>query len=168
MTPDEQTQLWISGKSVHNPDGPAGTTGGECCPDFSCCRPELAWPIEKRKAFAAATPGQREGMLGASLIGLIGSLGHKVTSGEPSFSTCAHCGKRTELRMGCCYDCAMSGEERAAKSTVRQHLMKFVRNLIRRKWFYAKCDIRWAWQRLTRTGDYRTGGYFDKEGHRWR
>jgi hypothetical protein len=27
---------------------------GECCPDFSCCRPDMAAPLEERKRIAAA------------------------------------------------------------------------------------------------------------------
>ncbi len=45
MTSNEQMDLWVEGKSVHNPDR------DECCPDFSCCRPDLLAPVEERKLF---------------------------------------------------------------------------------------------------------------------
>jgi hypothetical protein len=41
----EQTRLWVEGTSVHNNER------DECCPDFSCCRPELLAPLEVRKLF---------------------------------------------------------------------------------------------------------------------
>lgn len=44
----EHLQKWVDGQSIHN-DHP-----DECCPDFSCCRPELLQPIEVREAFQQA------------------------------------------------------------------------------------------------------------------
>jgi len=35
MTPSDQLKHWLSGDSRHN------TERDECCPDFSCCYPEL-------------------------------------------------------------------------------------------------------------------------------
>lgn len=83
-------------------------------------------------------------------------------------ATCLFCGVDEELRLGCCWDCANSGEMRAAKRTVAQHLAKAIDNLRRCRWFNAKCDLRWAWERFTRTGDYATNGYFDKHQPDWR
>lgn len=74
---------------------------------------------------------------------------------------CKACGKIEELRAGFCFDCCTEGERRAANRTVLQHLWKCVRNLFRRKFAYARYDICWAWERLTRTGDYAKGGYFE-------
>lgn len=69
MTPDEQLRLWVEGNSVHNDDD----EGGECCPDFSCCRPELLAPREIREAFVRAGAAERHkylyGFLGAALAG---------------------------------------------------------------------------------------------------
>ncbi len=45
MKPEEQALLWLKGKSVHNKER------DECCPDFSCCRPELLAPLEVRQVF---------------------------------------------------------------------------------------------------------------------
>lgn len=42
MTPNEQLELWVRGKSVHNDER------DECCPDFSCCSPELLAPEHER------------------------------------------------------------------------------------------------------------------------
>jgi hypothetical protein len=48
MTPERQLELWVRGESVHNDER------AECCPDFSCCEPQNAWPIAKRIKFAEA------------------------------------------------------------------------------------------------------------------
>lgn len=48
MSPDEQVERWVTGESVHNDER------GECCPDFSCCKPELQAPEDVRQAFAMA------------------------------------------------------------------------------------------------------------------
>ena len=81
---------------------------------------------------------------------------------------CIKCGRDEELRLGFCFDCVSAGEERAAKRSVLGHLLKMCWNLRRRKWWQASCDLTWAWQRLTRTGDYATDGTFDWEGYDWR
>jgi hypothetical protein len=40
LSPDQQLAEWVNGLSVcHNSEG-------ECCPDFSCCQPQLLWPPE--------------------------------------------------------------------------------------------------------------------------
>lgn len=83
---------------------------------------------------------------------------------------CKGCGKNEELRMGFCFDCASSGEERAAKRKVYQHLLKAWNNawLGHKHTWKSKIDLSWAWQRLTRTGDYAQGGTFDWEGYNWK
>lgn len=81
---------------------------------------------------------------------------------------CRGCGKLNEdLRLSFCFDCATRGEERAAKRTVVQHLYKALQNVLKGSscWRY---DLRWAFQRLVRTGDYDEGGYFDRQGIKWR
>ena len=80
MTPDEQLARWVAGEPVHNPDR------DECCPDFSCCRPELLAPEDVRRRFAAATEAERHEMLMMFLGGLLGAEGHgdRVhVAGEP-------------------------------------------------------------------------------------
>ena len=54
MNISEQTKLWYEGKSIHNNDRMVNDKklqGGECCPDFSCCVPELQAPLEVRQVF---------------------------------------------------------------------------------------------------------------------
>ena len=48
MTSEEQLDLWVEGKPIHN------LYLGECCPDFSCCCPGLLAPQETREAFRKA------------------------------------------------------------------------------------------------------------------
>jgi len=68
MTPNEQLELWVQGKSVHNDER------GECCPDFSCCGGDLA-DEDTRKRFTKAYRDNDEGtvmnMLMAFLCGMM-------------------------------------------------------------------------------------------------
>ncbi len=83
--------------------------------------------------------------------------------------TCNFCGTAdSELRAGCCFDCATKGEERAARRTVVQHIRKAATNARKGYWDNARIDLRWAWERLTRTGDYAPDGYFDWQVPDWR
>lgn len=61
MTPEEQVELWCNGKSVHNHDR------DECCPDFSCCNPSAAAPMEERQTFK-----NRPELRDAMLMGFLG------------------------------------------------------------------------------------------------
>lgn len=65
----EQLDLWVKGISKHTENLPEGL-GVECCPDFSCCFPELLWPAEKRELFAIASEEERSDMLMGSLTTL--------------------------------------------------------------------------------------------------
>lgn len=56
LTPERQVALWVQGKPA------CPNTSGECCPDFSCCRPKLLSPPAVRKRFAAASPKERRRM----------------------------------------------------------------------------------------------------------
>lgn len=73
---NHQLREWAEGRPWHNPWSPGATepdysrTGGECCPDFSCCAPSMIWASERRYAFVAANDEQREGMLFGALAGL--------------------------------------------------------------------------------------------------
>lgn len=58
MTYQEQLDLWVAGESVH---------GDQCCPDFSCCKPELRADADVRRAFAAASESERYAFLGVFL-----------------------------------------------------------------------------------------------------
>lgn len=84
-------------------------------------------------------------------------------------SRCAHCfTPDVDLRLGVCFRCADEGELRAARRTVAMHLVKALSNALAGNWTYVRFDLRWAWQRLTGTGDYAPGGYFDQEHPGWR
>jgi hypothetical protein len=78
-TPEQQLRDWAAGKSV------CPNTKHECCPDFSCCKPHLAWPPEKRAKFIVADQRTREKMMMGALSALTESVGEKahVTRGEP-------------------------------------------------------------------------------------
>jgi hypothetical protein len=54
MDSKEQTRLWVEGKSIHNKRILNGREIEECCPDFSCCNPELLAPKEVRELFYKA------------------------------------------------------------------------------------------------------------------
>lgn len=58
---DNQLEQWVQGNPVHN------DVDGECCPDFSCCKPELLAEPDVRKAFAAAGTKDRMRFLGTFL-----------------------------------------------------------------------------------------------------
>jgi len=79
-TPDEQLRRWAAGDSV------CPNSKHECCPDFSCCNPKMAWPMERRQKYLAAGQGEREKMLMGSLGALVDSVDKKayVTRGEPT------------------------------------------------------------------------------------
>lgn len=83
MSPKEQLELWCQGKSIHNNeryynvvdenDNVVRTekmAGGECCPDFSCCNPNINTPIEERILFRDR-PELRDKMLTGYLTQLI-------------------------------------------------------------------------------------------------
>lgn len=78
-TSEEQLARWVAGESVCPNDR------HECCPDFSCCKPEFKWPLEKRQKFLAAGQGEREKMLMGSFGALIAEMDEKiyVTRGDP-------------------------------------------------------------------------------------
>lgn len=67
-TPEEQLRRWAAGESV------CPNTRHECCPDFSCCRPKLGWPLDRRAKFMAAGQGEREKMLMSSLGALASDI----------------------------------------------------------------------------------------------
>lgn len=76
-----QLREWVEGRPWHNPWSPANQipsytdkAEGECCPDFSCCCPDMIWPRKKREAFAGASGEARYGMLIGALVA--------VTAGE--------------------------------------------------------------------------------------
>jgi hypothetical protein len=82
-----QMSEWLEGRPWHNPWGPDGSYGeerhdGECCPDFSCCRPDLIWPKARRLAFASASEADRHHMLLGALSTLTRDHGATVLGEE--------------------------------------------------------------------------------------
>lgn len=76
---------------------------------------------------------------------------------------CRACKKQDDdLRFGICFDCALAGEKRSACRTVTQHILRGMKNLIKNSDNY-KFDLKWAWERLMRTGDYKRGGIFERD-----
>lgn len=69
VTPDEQLEQWVLGNSLCPNDR------DECCPDFSCCTPELLADENTRKAFAKANKETRMSMLGMFLGAGIAFMG---------------------------------------------------------------------------------------------
>lgn len=75
-TADEQLRMWVEGESV------CPNQDHECCPDFSCCKPQLRWPKDKRVLFAKSTQRQREGMLMGALGSLLSGNNVYITGGS--------------------------------------------------------------------------------------
>lgn len=67
MTGKEQLALWAAGESKCKNDR------DECCPDFSCCVPQLQWPEEKRKKFMKAVLDGDDGTREKMLMGALGA-----------------------------------------------------------------------------------------------
>lgn len=80
----EQTRRWVEGESLHSDHR---SLGEECCPDFSCCNPELLQPVEVRRAFAAADQRTQNKFCMAFLGGLLAKqrpdLRAYITDGFP-------------------------------------------------------------------------------------
>lgn len=83
---------------------------------------------------------------------------------QEQIGRCSRCRSLTDLREGFCFDCATEGERRAAHRTVVQHVGRsFYAALYERDLTSARIFLRWAWERLTRTGDYKPGGEFESQ-----
>lgn len=65
MSPEEQLELWVAGDSQHN------HTIGECCPDFSCCKGEIA-PQDVRDRFYKAFKEDDEYVMHEMLMMFLG------------------------------------------------------------------------------------------------
>ena len=64
-----QLDTWVAGEPKHM--AAEGEHGDQCCPDFSCCRPDFLQPLDVREAYRAAYVAEDEEttyrMLGAFL-----------------------------------------------------------------------------------------------------
>jgi hypothetical protein len=72
LTPERQLEEWRKGNSL------CPNTRDECCPDFSCCKPELLAPQEVRDAYCTGTRDQQLKLLGSFLGGLVGTMDEDV------------------------------------------------------------------------------------------
>jgi hypothetical protein len=67
-TNEEQLEEWVKGNPLHN------YAQGLCCPDFSCCSPDLLISESKRIAFSQAKDNVREAMLPSLLSSALDKL----------------------------------------------------------------------------------------------
>lgn len=74
MTPTEQILEWQKGNSIHN------TERDECCPDFSCCRPELLADQMIRNKFVVASLSDDTATVNSMLFDF---LGKAISTYEP-------------------------------------------------------------------------------------
>ena len=84
MTSEEQVDLWVEGKPIHNhiKEITVGgkkilLDGGECCPDFSCCQPKLLAPKEVRVLFKNGSEQVRYRLLMEFLGKMIATIPNK-------------------------------------------------------------------------------------------
>lgn len=74
MTPAKQLEEWIKGNSIHN------DVRDECCPDFSCCLPDLLVDKQLRIKFLELyKANDQEGMFG--MLGMF--LGGCIAKASP-------------------------------------------------------------------------------------
>jgi len=68
VTQKKQLELWLKGTSRHDYES------GQCCPDFSCCNPELLASETERKLFYDAYYRGDEEQKTMLLCGFLGAL----------------------------------------------------------------------------------------------
>jgi len=68
MKIEEQTEQWLLGNPLHNNER------DECCPDFSCCTPELLAPMEVREVFVAARKSGNNKIVSRMLMEFLGKM----------------------------------------------------------------------------------------------
>lgn len=78
---------------------------------------------------------------------------------------CEDCEKS---KTGICDYCYQDSMTYLAKMTVFQHLLASLGSLFEFDFFGVCFELVWAFQRLTRTGDYGKGGEFERMGIDWR
>ena len=74
MTNKEQLQKWVDGESIHNMSMTGNDKDGMCCPDFSCCQPELLAPKDTRLAFQTAYLSGDQATMDKMLSGFFSKL----------------------------------------------------------------------------------------------
>ena len=82
MTEFKQLTLWVAGHSVHDDER------GMCCPDFSCCRPQLQadqvtrWRFMSAYISACGRPGNEDTVSGqAMVIGMLNGFLERLVRG---------------------------------------------------------------------------------------
>jgi hypothetical protein len=68
---DLQIEEWVEGRSAHNLDR------DECCPDFSCCTPELQASEAERRTFARYWREGNSMAMNEMLMMFLGKLIHQ-------------------------------------------------------------------------------------------
>ena len=77
MTPEEQLDKWVAGESVHDHEN------DQCCPDFSCCKPELLVSIGEREIFQELFLAGNESEINSMLMGFLGRSIELMFKSEP-------------------------------------------------------------------------------------
>ncbi len=77
MTSDEQLARWVDGESACPNDA------GECCPDFSCCQPELLADALLRRRFVAVDEAGRSALLMGFLTAAIAKMAELLAAKVP-------------------------------------------------------------------------------------
>lgn len=68
MKTEEQLKRWRDGESLHNIET------DECCPDFSCCKPELKADQATRNAYYNAWESKNHSLVTEFLMGFLSAL----------------------------------------------------------------------------------------------
>jgi hypothetical protein len=76
-----QLALWVDGHPFHK--GERKDPRSQCCPDFSCCQPQLLQPREVREAFKAAVEADDEVQQMRMLGQFLGTGITEMTGKEP-------------------------------------------------------------------------------------
>jgi hypothetical protein len=64
----DQLNHWCNGESIHN------EIDDECCPDFSCCNPEINTAQELKEAFRTATINEHQEVIMYMLGSFLGNM----------------------------------------------------------------------------------------------
>jgi hypothetical protein len=65
---DKQLEEWVKGNSIHNDER------DECCPDFSCCQPDLLADEKARLIFVKAFKENDQETQNSMLMMFLGNL----------------------------------------------------------------------------------------------
>ncbi len=86
MTSEEQLNRWLDGYPIHNHDI------DECCPDFSCCQPQLLADKRTREIFCTSGDKVRQQLLILFLGKMIGFETDKKVyiAGDPDIGEQEH------------------------------------------------------------------------------